>query len=152
MAPGNPARPSPPHPREAGSARSAPGTRGRRRAGAAVLFLCAAVCAALYFLDPAAHVLMPKCAIRLLTGLSCPGCGLQRATHALLHGHVGEAVRYNLFLVVSVPYALALAAAEWGPAALRSDRLRRMLYDRRLIYAYAALALLWCAVRNVLDI
>lgn len=152
MTPGKSVRTSPLHLRESARAPSAPGTRGRRRAGAALLFLCAAVCAALYVIDPAAHVLMPKCAVRLLTGLSCPGCGLQRAAHALLHGHVGEAVGYNLFLVVSVPYALALAVAEWGPAALRSTRLRRVLYDRRLIYAYAALALLWVAVRNVLGI
>ena len=33
----------------------------------------------------------PVCAFKYLTGYDCPGCGSQRAFHALLHGRVAEA-------------------------------------------------------------
>lgn len=44
-----------------------------------------------------------------LTGWDCPACGGQRALHSLLHGRFGEALRFNPFLVVAVPYLLAVA-------------------------------------------
>ena len=67
----------------------------------------------LYFLDPVKYVLMPKCPFKMLTGLSCPGCGIQRAIHALLHGDVAGAVKYNFFLVYSGPYAMAFVVQRW---------------------------------------
>ena len=51
---------------------------------------------------------MPKCSFKLLTGLSCPGCGLQRAVHALLNGEPMKAIQYNYFLVYSGPTVLLL--------------------------------------------
>lgn len=58
-----------------------------------------------YFLfDPSASGIFPKCPFLLLTGLKCPGCGSQRALHALLHLQIGRAFRENPMLVLSVPY------------------------------------------------
>jgi hypothetical protein len=48
------------------------------------------------------------CPFHRLTGLWCPGCGLTRGTRALLHGHVQQALGYNLFLPVVVGLAV------WG--------------------------------------
>lgn len=49
-------------------------------------WLIVAAGAALYFIfDPAVTRWAPKCMFRVLTGYDCPGCGSQRALHALLH-------------------------------------------------------------------
>ncbi len=73
---------------------------------------CALAGAAVYLAahDPAAagsH--FPPCLFHLSTGLWCPGCGLTRATHALLRGDVGVALDTNAF----TPLALVLIAGAW---------------------------------------
>ena len=44
------------------------------------------------------------CPIRLVTGVSCAGCGMTRALHALAHGEVLRAFSMN-------PLAISLLAA-----------------------------------------
>lgn len=69
---------------------------------AAAIILAAAV--GVYFiLDPSISPIFPKCPFKALTGLKCPGCGSQRAIHALLHGDLAAAWRFNALLVVTIP-------------------------------------------------
>ena len=58
--------------------------------------------------DPADFVLFPKCIFHSITGLQCPGCGSQRAMHALLNLEIGEAVRYNALFVAALPFLAVL--------------------------------------------
>jgi Protein of unknown function (DUF2752) len=56
------------------------------------------------------------CLFRNLTGYQCPGCGGQRAVHALLHGHWHEAWHFNALFVALLPLILlyaGLRAGEW---------------------------------------
>jgi hypothetical protein len=59
-----------------------------------------------YFLDPGQNELFPRCPFYSCTGLKCPGCGSQRALHALLHFRIGQAFAENPLLVISIPYLL----------------------------------------------
>ncbi|QOW12004.1 DUF2752 domain-containing protein [Kaistella flava (ex Peng et al. 2021)] len=59
-----------------------------------------------YFYNPTLYQLFPKCIFKSATGLSCPGCGAQRATHELLHLNFKSAFAYNPLLVLSLPYAV----------------------------------------------
>ena len=57
----------------------------------------------LYFLiDPNEVDFLPKCPLYAVTGLYCPGCGSQRATHALLHFDLLGMLRQNLFYVLGL--------------------------------------------------
>lgn len=56
-----------------------------------------------YLFDPLRFNLFPKCPFFLLTGFDCPGCGSQRALHALLHGEIVKACDFNLLMVLSLP-------------------------------------------------
>lgn len=56
----------------------------------------------------------PRCVFKAVTGWDCPGCGTQRAVHALLHGRVAEAWHYNAMLFVAVPLCIGISAGR-GP-------------------------------------
>ena len=65
--------------------------------------------AVVYFAGPSSPWL-PKCPLHEMTGLHCPGCGMTRATHALLHGDLPGAFRFNPLVMGLLPLgALALA-------------------------------------------
>lgn len=110
------------------------------------------VAAAVWAFDPMQAPWMPKCMIHELTGLSCPGCGFTRALHSLLHGHPLEAVRYNLFLLLAIPYILALVGLQTVPALRGNTRLVRALTGPAAIYTYLILLCCWGIVRNVIGI
>ncbi len=54
----------------------------------------------LYFkYDPINTLLFPKCPLFVTTGIYCPGCGSQRATHALLHFEIFSVLKSNLLFL-----------------------------------------------------
>ncbi|MEO6123770.1 MAG: DUF2752 domain-containing protein [Ilumatobacteraceae bacterium] len=73
---------------------------------------CALAAAAMYVAldDPSGSgVHLPACPLYQMTGLWCPGCGLTRATHAVLRGHIGAAFGFNPFF----PLFLGGIVAAW---------------------------------------
>ncbi len=57
----------------------------------------------LYFrFDPINNLLFPKCPLYVSTGLYCPGCGSQRATHALLHFDIIGIFKSNLLFLPAI--------------------------------------------------
>lgn len=102
--------------------------------------------------DPATSAFFPRCPMKQLTGLSCPGCGFQRAFHAVLGGHLHEALSYNWFFVLSLPYAAAVIIAWLLKALGKAPRIVSVLEHHYGIYAYLTLFCLWFVVRNIYDI
>lgn len=84
-------------------------------AGAALVLL-----AAYFIFDPASSAIFPPCPVRKLCGLDCPGCGAQRALHALLHLHIGEAFRFNPLMLASTPFLLLDRLTSAGPLRHRN--------------------------------
>lgn len=89
----------------------------------------------------------PKCPVKVLTGLDCPGCGSQRALHALLHGDVAATIRYNALFLVTLPLLVLLSVAELAPVRLR--RLRYFLNSRRFILGVLVVIAVWTVARNI---
>jgi len=75
------------------------------------LLLGGAAATVLFLFDPARVPIYPGCVFHQVTGLDCPGCGSLRALHALLHGEVRAALRFNAFVVMSLPLAAWFAGA-----------------------------------------
>ena len=100
--------------------------------------------------DPSETAFFPKCPFFWLTGLTCPGCGSQRAMHQLLTLHFGEAFRYNAFMVIAIPLILFLLVAELFRD--RWPRLNRLGSSPTLSWSILAAVLLWWLLRNLLGI
>ncbi len=81
----------------------------------AVTLMFGAAAVWLYRQGPGLDGMTPGCMFRNVTGLLCPGCGMTRATHALMHGEVGAAIRFNPVGIVLFP--VALAASGWEAVA-----------------------------------
>lgn len=78
----------------------------------AAVALLAGAAVVLFAVDPTRHMVTPPCPYRTLTGLACPGCGLTRCIHALLHGDLALAFSYNPWIfVVGTPASLLFASA-----------------------------------------
>lgn len=74
------------------------------------LLLAGAGLALLYAFDPsAAGNYFPKCPSYWWFGVYCPGCGITRALHALLHGQWAQAFAYNPLAILVAPLLLWMA-------------------------------------------
>ena len=112
---------------------------------AAVLF---ATAAAYFFLDPSTGRFFPKCVFHVATGLKCPGCGSQRALHALLHGDIATAFRMNIWLPFAVAYIAFVAGAMFFRKS--GSRFAGIATDRYLFMGFLVLTAAWWVVRNLL--
>jgi hypothetical protein len=63
--------------------------------------------ATLFLWDPSTHGFYPRCMLHQTTGLYCPGCGILRATHELLHGNFARAFTLNPLFVIGLPIVFA---------------------------------------------
>ena len=106
----------------------------------------------LFHYDPITTLWMPKCPLYLITGWRCPGCGLQRALHALLQGRCFEAIHYNYFIFVILPYISSLMAQFFFPFGKEKRNLEKNNNNKRFNYWCAASAFIWLVVRNFLKI
>ncbi|TCS86554.1 uncharacterized protein DUF2752 [Anseongella ginsenosidimutans] len=84
---------------------------------AKLLFGAGAVIAlGLYFaFDPSMAGFFPPCPVKKFTGLECPGCGSQRALHALLHLHFADAFRFNPLAFTAILFLVYDRLAGKGP-------------------------------------
>lgn len=109
----------------------------------AIALLC------LYILvDPATSRFVPKCPFHYLTGLDCPACGVQRAAHALLHGDIVTALRYNYFLAISIPYLIAVLVTTFGKGR-RLQVARQKVQHPTVVLIFLTLTIVWWVVRNI---
>lgn len=114
--------------------------------------MLAAVCIGAYLAVVRLTGVMLRCPIKWLTGLSCPGCGSQRALLALLEGDVAEALMANLMTPFALAYLLLLFAAWLWPDSPRLQRWQHIATSPRALWIILALILGWMLVRNLAGI
>ena len=104
-----------------------------------------------YRISPSSSIFFPKCPFLLLTGMKCPGCGSQRAVHALLHADVISAFAHNALLVVSMPYVALLIFIRIYNIIRPGTSLLPCIQSPLAIRAYFLLVLIFWIARNVFD-
>lgn len=117
---------------------------------ASVIIAVAAVLIFLGVVDPVESKWVPHCLFKFATGYDCPGCGSQRAIHAMLHGRMADAWNYNALLLIALPFILFLLTV-----TINRDRWP-CLYARStsnvVIYIVLAVILGWTLLRNIIGI
>jgi hypothetical protein len=86
----------------------------------------------------AVHVDFPLCPLAGTFGIPCPGCGLTRATLALLHGDVRAALHFHPLVWLLSPLFVAFMSGALvelvrGPTAPPLSLLRGFRWNARLV-------------------
>ena len=110
------------------------------------------LCVVYYVFDPLQHGWIPRCPVKMLTSLSCPGCGFQRALHSVMHGHFKDAISYNLFLLVAIPIACFCGVVSFAIDHIKDRCRKKSLIHLNVILAYTYIIFYFCwfVVRNVI--
>ncbi len=100
--------------------------------------------------DPAEEgSIFPPCPLYAGSGIQCPGCGSQRAVHALLNGDVGRAWKNNPLLLFFLPYLIVAGLAEYANFHLFGKKGSDFLTSSPVIWTFFAIIVLFWIFRNV---
>lgn len=91
---------------------------------------------------------LPPCYFREWTGLYCPGCGMTRASNALLHGNLPAAFGFNPLAIVMLPAVLYGMGHEMVAWAWQRPEWRLRL-GSRLSITLALIVIGYGVVRNL---
>lgn len=117
-------------------------------AAACVIFGIAAV--VYYIYDPSLpQNPFPPCPTSYLWGLECPGCGSQRAFHALLHFDIPRAFSYNPVMIVALPYVLLGIYFEYFGGKQKYPNMRRRLFGKTATIVTFIVVIVYFILRNV---
>ncbi|HWN08369.1 MAG TPA: DUF2752 domain-containing protein [Pyrinomonadaceae bacterium] len=101
----------------------------------------------LWIFEPGRSGFFPACPFRLLTGFACPGCGSTRGMHALIHGDVLTAFKFNPFLVLALPFLIYVLLRHTN-AVLRKQPINRNRLNAKYIWALFVVILGFWIFRN----
>ncbi len=102
-----------------------------------------------FVFDPEKNLLFPPCLFHKLTGYQCPGCGIQRAVHHLLHFRLGQACHYNVLAVAALPLIALLIYLENLGGKRRFTKLHQRLTSSRFSIVVLGLILVYWVLRNM---
>lgn len=118
----------------------------------AIVFILASFIIILYkYFNPSDYIYFPKCPLKSLTGIQCPGCGSQRAVHHLLNFEILNALRENVILVLALPYILTGFVFEnLKKSDKRILKWRKILFGHKAIYIFLLFVLSFWIIRNII--
>ncbi len=124
-----------------------PSTIERGFAFACVVVMSATAFAVGYF-NPVTAGFFPVCPLLKLTGIACPGCGMTRGLHALLHGDFVSALDYNL-LLPAVLFFFGFLFVSFFLTFARGRGLSFKAFTPLVIWSFFGVALAFTVLRNL---
>ncbi len=101
----------------------------------------------LFIFEPGRSGFFPACLFRLLTGFACPGCGSGRGLHALVHGDLLTAFKFNPFMVLALPVLLYVLIRHTN-AVMRDRPINRNRLDAKYVWMLFFVVLGFWIFRN----
>jgi hypothetical protein len=118
-----------------------------RFAGIILSSIIFGIAAIVFFFNPATHPLYPVCQFHRLTGLNCPGCGMTRALHALLHGKIFTALHDNALFVLILGGLLIRSV--WFGCNKFLGRMNKEFFPIKFLWPLLAIAFAFTVLRNL---
>ena len=117
-----------------------------KKVGIGIMILTTFFAVYLYSKYDPETMFFPKCPFLWVTGLKCPGCGIQRAIHQFLNLNFNAAFHYNACLVLFIPVIIFLSLA----TLLRDKYPKLYLASHHCILSWCVpvIILLWWIIRN----
>lgn len=81
------------------------------------------------------------CFFKRLTGIPCPGCGMTRAFLAILHGHLQQAIYYNILSIPLFFFGIWFIISCVKDLILHKEQTYQVIY-RLLNYHYQVIMVL----------
>jgi hypothetical protein len=119
----------------------------RRSTVIAIWSLLVAGAVYLFLFEPGNSGFFPPCPFRFLTGFTCPGCGITRALHQILHGHFLNAFMLNPLFFLLGPFLL-FALLRYSVIVLRGGVPRPNALPAQYIYGLFFVILGFWIFRN----
>lgn len=115
-----------------------------------IFFTVAILGSLLYFyFDPSHNNIFPACPFYSITGLLCPGCGSQRAFHALLHGDIITSAHKNILFVTFLPLMIFSLLAAINNIT-RKKKIKQGIFNSTLFAKIVLVIILsFWALRNI---
>lgn len=104
--------------------------------------------AILWYVDPTKASFLPACPMLTFTGFACPGCGMTRGLHALLHGDVLTALNYNALIPFFVVFAVYLFISMLL-VVFRGRGIPKWTYTPQTLFSVLIIMFLFAFVRNL---
>jgi hypothetical protein len=101
----------------------------------------------LFIFEPGKTGFFPGCPFRMLTGLTCPGCGSTRGLHRLVHGDVVGAFEFNPLMIVMLPFLL-YTLVRYTTAAISGRPLQKHYVRPNYIWMLFAVIMSFWIFRN----
>jgi hypothetical protein len=96
--------------------------------------------------NPLEYAFFPPCPFYVTTDLYCPGCGSQRAFHALLHGDILGALQHNLLIMLAFLVMLYKVYLLWSK---KSNTSSNILYKNSTPWFILIVVIGFWILRNI---
>lgn len=101
-----------------------------------------------WYFDPTQTAIFPACPLYKTTGFACPGCGLTRGLHALMHGDVLTALDFNALIPLYLLLFGYLVATLFS-LAFRGRGIVRLDRNLYLLWGMIGVLILFGILRNL---
>ena len=101
-----------------------------------------------YTANPNNSIFFPKCPLYASTGIYCPGCGSQRATHYLLNFKLGGVIKQNLLYILGlilIAYHLIIKAVNY----VFNKNIYNIIYHPKTPIIVLVITILFWILRNL---
>ena len=107
-----------------------------------------AIVAIFYFFDPSESSYFIKCPLKAVSGYDCPGCGVQRAVHELLHFRILEAFKYNALFVISLPFCVFILMVHFFGRETMKRTVKRFFTHRISVFLVLIIVFVFLVLKN----